>query len=131
MSNEVSLNDLDAVASCDTPFEFQVVSPKTGKPMDVFISVIGDQSDRVKQHARQATNKARLAEATRKIEDRVITIEEDEQFSVETCVLRTVGWRGIKEPFTAENARTLYTKNVMIRAQVLRHSSNIANFIKL
>lgn len=131
----ISINDLDLAKDCDVPFEFAVISPKTEKPVPgVFFSVLGDHSDTVKDYTRKELNKRRQQDALRvkkgKSED-VTPIEDDEDFSIESCVVRVVSWKGIKEECNQENKRKLFKMNADLRSQILRQSSNIGNFTKL
>jgi len=57
-------------------------------------------------------------------------IEEDEQFGIESVALRIVGWEGITEECTRENAVKLCTVNAHIRNQVAEFSEDLANFTK-
>jgi hypothetical protein len=133
-SNVVSLEDLDLTAGSEQAFELELVSPKTEKPMGVFIMVLGDNAPSVQKFLRKHINKARQEDVNRTKrgrDDEVRLIEDDVDFAIQSCVVRTVGWRNIKEEFNEENARKLFTKNPLIRRQVLDASNNAANFTKV
>lgn len=133
-SNVVSLEDLDLTVGSEQAFELELVSPKTGKPMGVFISVLGDNAPSVQKFLRKHINKARQEDANRVKRGRdeeVRLIEEDVEFAIESCVVRAVGWRNIRDEFTPDNVRKLFTKNPLIRRQVLEASNNAANFTKV
>lgn len=120
----LSLVDLDFNAACEQAHEFEVNSPKTGKPMGVFISVLGDGAAVVREFSIREANKRRKAlDAS--------TFEEDQSIMVEACVMRTAGWRGITESFSLENARKLYVVNPFIRRQVWEESNRVGNFTKV
>jgi hypothetical protein len=131
----ISIDDLDLAAASEEGHEFEVTSPKTGKGLGVFITVLGDQSEKVTAFIRKRQNAKRreFAIAARKgrPSDDFDTVEDDESFVVEACIVRVVGWRGLNDPFTEENARRLLTKNAAIRKQVLEESGNLANFTKV
>lgn len=133
-SDALSLSDLDSKQGADTPFSLDVLSPKTGRPLGVTIQVIGDQADAVQKFVRRELNTRRREEAMREKRGKdpvVQLIEDDEAFTIEATAVRTVGWSGIKEEFTPENAKRLYKLNPYIRQQVLEASSNAANFSKV
>lgn len=120
--SKVTLADLDFNAACEQAHEFEVVSPKTGKPMGVFISVLGDGAQKVQDFTAKEQNKRRSSAGR--------TVEEDTDSLIESAVTRTVGWRDIVEPFSLENARKLYRSNPMVRNQVLVASGTAGNFSK-
>lgn len=133
----VDIGELDLVSASDVAFEFEVVSPKDERGLGVFISVVGENADRVQRVLRGEFNRRRKLEVQmqKRNKQEATPIEEDEQLAIESCVARTVGWRGLTKggaefPFTAENARKLYTSNSAIRAQVAAASNNVANFSK-
>lgn len=139
MSNEdqktISIADLDLSASSDQGHEFEVSSPKTGKGLGVFITVLGDQSEKVVSFVRKRQNAKRrefaLAARRGRPSDDVDSVEDDEAFVVEACIARTIGWRGLAEPFSEDNARRLFARNREIRRQVLEESGNLANFTQV
>ncbi|OJA72712.1 hypothetical protein BGV72_28650 [Burkholderia ubonensis] len=132
MSNTISLANLDLVSPSNEGHEFEVVSTKTGKGLGVFLTVLGDQSEKVAAFTRKRRNEKRreaaIALRRGRPSDDVDTVEDDESFIVEACIVRTVGWRGLAEDFSESNARRLFTTNHEIRCQVLVESANVANF---
>lgn len=131
----ISISDLDLSSASDTGHEFEVISPKTGKGLGVFITVLGDQSEKVAGFTRKRQNEKRreaaLAIRRGRPSDDVDTVEDDESFVVEACIVRVVAWRGLAEDFNEANARLLFTTNREIRRQVLEESANLANFMKV
>ncbi|KVN92536.1 hypothetical protein WK57_30330 [Burkholderia ubonensis] len=131
----ISIADLDLSAASNDGHEFEVISPKTGKGLGVFITVLGDQSEKVVAFTRKRQNEKRreaaIAIRRGRPSDDIDTVEDDESFVVEACIVRVTGWRGLAEEFSEANARLLFTTNREIRRQVLEESANLANFTKV
>jgi len=128
----MNLNDLDISKPCETGYEFEYISDSTGKPSGVFITVIGSHAESVKQWIRKALNNMRQREAmlAKKGKDEVRMVEDDEEFGIESTAIRITGWRGITEEYSHANAVKLCSINPEIRAQVLKNSDELGNFIK-
>lgn len=134
----VSLSSLNAVKASDAPFEFEYITPD-GEPSGVFLSVLGGQSDAVTKTAAKMINEQRKKKAAREASARFNTksnvqfdtLESDVEFSQRLAAARLVGWRGINDPFTPENALLLCQTNRLIAAQIMEQSENLANFMKL
>lgn len=132
----LSLNDLDVSKACEIAHEFEVVDEVTGKGTGLFLSVIGGHAQKILDFSKEEMNARRVAEAMAEKRDprgknpqaKVVPIERDIQFSTELVALRVVGWRGIKEPYTHENAVKLCTINPPIKEQILAKSEDLKNF---
>lgn len=131
----ISISDLDLSSASNDGYEFEVRSPRTGNGLGVFLTVLGDQSEKVTAFTRKRQNEKRreaaIAMRRGRPSDDVDTVEDDESFVVEACIVRTVSWRGLAEEFSESNARRLFTTNREIRRQVLEESANLANFTKV
>jgi hypothetical protein len=94
--------------------------------------VIGSQAPKVQEFVRKFFNHRRTAEAIAQKRGKELhrTIEDDEDFGIDYAAIRIVGWKGISEPFSEENAQILCRNNKEIREQVIEHSDNLANFTK-
>lgn len=136
---EFSLADLDVVKASETPFEFEYLNTN-GEPTGVKLSVLGGQSDTVRELAAELLNSRRQKEAARAaVQARsgrnnaipaIDKVEEDMEFGQRLAAVRLVGWTGIKEPWTPENALALCKSNAHLAAQVMDHSDDLANFTK-
>lgn len=134
-----SLKDLNAVEAGDAPFEFEYIGPD-GKNTGVFLSVLGGQSETVTKEIARLINERRRKEAARDINRKIGVgnnkveyelLENDVEFGQRLAAIRLVGWRGIDDPFTQENALLLCKGNREIASQVTAQSDAMANFIKL
>ena len=130
----LSLNDLDVSKACETAFEFEVKDEVTGKGTGLFLSVIGGHSQRILDYSKKELNARRLAEAMQERRDprgknpKVVSVEDDIEFSTALVAMRVVGWRGIEEPYSPENALRLCTINPPIKEQILAMSEDLRNF---
>ena len=127
----INLQDLDLTT--EQGYEFEYVSESSAIPSGIYITVLSSTSETVKKWIRQSLNKIRTREAMqakRGKDVEVRTVEDDEQFSIESAAVRIIGWRGIAQEFTPELAVKLCTINPEIRAQVIKESDELGNFIK-
>lgn len=133
MAKSFSLDQLDLAKQCESSFEFEVLDDATGKGTGVFLSVIGAHAPAVQNFTKKALNeRRRFDEMQEKRGKKAVTrtIEEDIEFGTELASIRVVGWRGISDPFSPENAIRLCTINPPIKEQILKASEDIANFMK-
>lgn len=134
MAFDLAKNNYSEIA--EEGYEFNLRLPGTNEPTDAFITVRGDQSKTVKAFNRKKVNEWRLKEQQAKrrgkeVED--VSLEEAEELTVETAIVRVISWRGFEEegkeiPFTKENANRIFTEHSWIRDQVIEESSQILNF---
>ena len=132
-----SLDDLNYIKKSEESYEFEYLTPG-GDGTGVFISVLGGQSEVVTREVAVLLNDRRRKEAMRAMKARsnkkqveFDPIEEDIEFGQRMAAIRIVGWRGITDPFTPENAMRLCSTNREVAAQVIEYSDNMANFTKL
>lgn len=117
-------------------YEFELKLPGTGEGTGAFITVRGDQSRTVKAFGRKKYSEFKLREQQAKrrgkdVED--MTLEEAEELSVESAVVRIIGWKNITEagkevPFTKENAERILKEYPFIKDQILEEAGNLLNF---
>ena len=135
-SAAVSLNDLDAAKASETPFEFNYVKPD-GTETAIKLRVLGGQSEKVTQEVARLVNDRRRKEAVRLAQVRVgnkrapefETLESDVEFGQRLAAVRLVGWTGINEPWSEENALRLCKSNRHLAAQVAEQSEALENFM--
>jgi hypothetical protein len=129
------LNDLDAVSAGDAPFEVEYIRAD-GSGSGVFLRVLGSQSQTVQGEVNRLVNdrrkKTALAAAaqSRSSQTEAFTpIEDDIAFGHRLTAVRLVGWRGIKQEWSPENAFRLVSRNAEIAEQVTTASNNLGNFM--
>ena len=134
MALDLAKNNLSVAA--DIGFEFEVRLPGTNEGTGAFITVRGEESKTVKAFGRnkfkEYQQKQQQAKRRGKDVDEM-TLEEAEELSVETAVVRVMSWRGITDggeevKFSAETAAKIFKEHSWIREQVMQESSQILNF---
>lgn len=130
-----SLNDLSATKASDEAFEFEL-EDSNGVGRGIFLKVLGSQSEKVTSEVARLINARRRSEASRAMRASKKTvefepIESDIEFGQRLAAVRLVGWRGITEGWTPENALTLCRSNRDISAQIVEQSDDMANFMKV
>lgn len=134
----LSLNDLDATKASAEAFEFEYLID--GESSGVFFNVLGAESEVVTKEVAKLINERRRKQAAREASQKIgtgqktvefETMESDVEFGQRLAAVRLVGWRGITEPFTPENALRLCKSNREVAAQITVQSDTVANFIKL
>lgn len=116
-------------------YEFELRDPATNEGLDAFITVFGEQSKTVKAYSRKkfAEFRAREMANKRRGKDEDMTLEEAEELSIESAVVRIKSWRGIAEgktevEFNRENATRILTEHPWIKEAVMEESSQLLNF---
>jgi hypothetical protein len=134
----ITLSSLNAVKASEAPFEFEYITPD-GSPSGVFLLILGGQSEVVTKTAAKMINEHRKKKAAREMNAKFgsrhgvdfDTLESDVEFGQRLAAVRLVGWRGISDPYTPENALLLCQTNKLIAAQIMEHSENLSNFMRL
>jgi len=117
-------------------FEFELKLPGTGEGTGVFITVRGDQSKTVKAFGRKKYSEFKLREQQAKRRGKDVddmTLEEAEELSVESAIVRVISWKNITEngkevPFTKENAERIFKEYSWIKDQVMEEAGQLLNF---
>lgn len=133
----VSLDSLNMVRASDSPFEFEYITPD-GRQTGIFLKILGGQSEVVTKAASKMINDRRRQLAAKELSKRAGSkqidfdpIENDIEFGQRLAAVRLVGWSGITNEFTPENALLLCQTNKFIAAAIIEYSDDVANFMKL
>jgi hypothetical protein len=128
----IDLNDLDLTKPADVGYEFEYISESPDMPRGIFLTVLGEHSEKVKSWVKKELNRMRVKEAMRakrgKEEPR--TVEDDQEFSNGSAAIRVISWRGISGDCTYENAIKLCSINSEIKEQIFKASGELGNFTK-
>lgn len=129
---DLSVNNPQDIA--EAGYEFEILTP-TGDKTGGFITVRGGLSKTVKAFNHKKYNDMQMKAQInkRKGKEETLTLEEAEDFSVESAVNRIIKWRGIGEsgkeiPFSKEVATEILKKNAWIREQIMEESELVSNF---
>jgi hypothetical protein len=127
----LSIDDLDLTAASDAPFDLEVLSIK-GVKTGITIQVLGNESQKVQEWTNRQANRIRTQATQKSVtgKDKVRTAEEDDEYVIESAVVRIVGWSGLKDEFTKDNATKLMVRNVHVRMQVMTASNDLGNYSK-
>ena len=127
----LSIDDLDLTAASDTPFDLEVLNTK-GVKTGLTLQVLGSESEKVQDWTNRQANRIRTQATQKSVsgKDKVRTAEEDDEYIVESAAIRIVGWSGLKDEYTKDNATRLMARNVHIRMQVLQASNDLGNYSK-
>ena len=127
----------NVAAAAESGYEFELLHPATGEGTGGFLTIRGENSRTVQQHARKVVTEMQKREkvAKGKGKDVDLTISELEDMAVERAVVRIISWKGIQEnggdvPFTKENAERILKDHSWIREVLMEESSNLSNFLE-
>lgn len=133
MSKEtlLSIDDLDLTTASDTPFDLEILNIK-GVKTGIIIQVLGSESEKVQEWTNRQANRIRTQATQKSVtgKDKVRTAEEDDEYIIESAAVRVVGWKGLKDEYTKDNATRLMSRNVHVRMQVLTASNDLGNYSK-
>ncbi len=128
----ISLADLDLTKKSDDGYEFEY-EDANGNATGIFFTVIGGQSEKIKNLVWNSVDKARRREELQKRKGKDVELKPIADLiaeNVEITAHRLIGWRGITEPYSHENAVILLKSNDHIAQQILTESEDIRNFTK-
>lgn len=141
-STDLALIDLavtDTVAACNKPIEIEIVHPTTRKPLGIFWSLVGKDSDiyRTQVHAAADENIRRQNAGLPPLNN---TLSKMEAKNVAALVAVTTGWRtndktgvvvlkGEELTFTIENVTRVLTELPAVREQVQEQVNNVGNWL--
>lgn len=133
MSFDIVKQDFSKSAEAGHTFELNL---PTGEPSGAKLTILGDMSPTVKQYSRRkfAEFQQKQAIAKRKGKDADdMTLQEAEELSVESSLVRLVDWNGITEDgkvvaFSKEKAEAVLTAHSWIREAIVQEASDVTNF---
>ena len=130
----LDLSKNDPATLAEAGYEFTVTLPD-GTETDAKIKVRGKHSPEVKAFGKRIYNELKMKEqaAKRRGKEEDMSLEEAEELSVRSAVVRVMGWSNIAEngqeiAFSKEEATRILTKYPFIREQVMEESDGILNF---
>lgn len=142
MSNVFDLKALNQVKASEAGYEYEFISEASPEGTGVFVTVLGEQSDKVKAWVRKKVDAKRYINLQREKsrKDNISNYEDDEAENIEAAAIRIVSWKGIYKDAAAqvleevecnlENAKLICGMNNEFLLQVIKNSNDIANFTK-
>jgi hypothetical protein len=138
----LNLTKTNLTEKSDVGYKFELVIPEIQERTGGFVTVRGGQSTKVKAFIRRKHAEMQQQEQAAKKKGRDVppmTIEDAEDFAIESCLVRLMGWEGITEendkgvekeiPFNEENARRILKEHSWIRDAIIFESEALSNFI--
>ncbi len=130
----LDLATLDVREACDKPYELELLHPATKKGIGSFVSILGCESTKIRQHERKIADE-KLAELRAGKSKR--TPEEGVQRIVDVALASCVSWRdmkfkGKKIEFNEANAKIIFEEPGLdwIAVQVYQEVQNLELFMK-
>lgn len=131
-TTEISIFDFDERAENEKGVEIELAKA-SGARTGIFVTVIGEQSEKVQAHVFRTINARRrqdLANARKGKNAEVRPIEDDVEMTLDKAVVSVTGWRGPKEDFSESNLRKLLERNPTFVTQILEASADSTLFTK-
>jgi hypothetical protein len=138
----LNLTKTNLAEKADVGYEFELLLPDGLKHTGAFLTVRGGFSSKVKQFTRRKVSEMQLQEQAAKKKGReapLTTYDDAEDFGIETCLVRLMGWRGVLEedekgvakevPFDEENVRRILKEHSWMRDAIVFESDSLSNFI--
>jgi len=133
----LDLAKVNVAALSEKGYEFELKLPEVNTPTGAFIKVRGASSDTVLKYQKRAFNEQQIKENQAKKKNRPLDpmmIEDYDDASIDSAIVRTIGWRGITDggvevEFSPENAKEIYSKHPWIRFAVITESDTMGNFL--
>lgn len=128
----VDILGFDSVTASEEGYEFELEN-EDGTGTGVLVKVRGRHSDAVVNWATKKVNDAareqHLAARKGKAPDPK-PIEELREQNREGAVVRVIGWRNVKQPYSPELMKEALKRNPHWIEQICEESDNLANFTK-
>ena len=138
----IDLANLDTAAACDKGAEIELYHPVTKAPLNVFFTVLGEDSAVFKNKAREFANARLRREATMRGRGKtaeVRSLEDSEIDNLSILAECTTGWRtgnsptvtidGRELPFSKKNAEDFYQRFPKFRDQIQDAITELENFL--
>lgn len=129
---DITVQDFSKAAEVGHTFDLKL---PTGADSGATLTILGELSPTVKAYGRRKWQEYQLKDAQNKRKGREATIDLDEaeEVSVESALVRLVDWNGITDkgvavPFSKEKAAEILKAHSWIREQIMQESADVLNF---
>lgn len=133
MAFDVKKQDFSVAA--EAGYEFELKLP-TGAGSGAYLTVIGAQSPTVRQYSKRKFQEYQQRQqiAKRKGKEEELSLDEAEELSIESALVRLIDWKGITEEgkevkFSKDKAREILKQHSWIRDQIMEESDFVGNFV--
>lgn len=133
-----NITEMNFAQIAEEGFEFELKNPLTGDGLEVYITVRGKLSPKMKKYNKSVFNKLQAKEIQNKKrgKDDRLDLEEAEQMQREASLARIISWKGIEIEEGKELGNTeaefkevlMNPDNSWIVEQIIEESDNSVNF---
>lgn len=133
-----NITEMNFAQIAEEGFEFELKNPLTGDGLEVYITVRGKLSPKMKKYNKSVFNKLQAKEIQNKKrgKDDRLDLEEAEQMQREASLARIISWKGIEIEKGKELGNTeaefkevlMNPDNSWIVEQIIEESDNSVNF---
>lgn len=129
----MELNSVNLAAMAAVGYALELVHPATGEKLGGIITIRGDESREVQNYNRKRFQEIQKRERMNKGKSTDYTLAEIEDISIESAIVRCMGWKNIKKDgieleFNKENAEMVFRDYPWIRSQVMEAASDLTLF---
>ena len=130
----MELNSVNLVAMAAVGYALELVHPATGDKLGGVITVRGDESKEVQNYNRKRFQELQKRDRMNKSKNTDYTLAEIEDISIESAIVRCMGWKNIKKDgieleFNKENAEMVFRDYQWIRNQVMEAAQDLTLFL--
>lgn len=130
--NALDITQFDSVKDCAGSFELAVKNAD-GTAAGFSLLVIGKHSDPVQNWNAAIVNRALIEENMARKSGEIAppkSVEEMRAQNIDGAVVRVVGWKGVKQDYSADLLRQALSRNPHWIDQIIKASDNLGNFTK-
>lgn len=130
----MELNSVNLAAQAAVGYPLELVHPATGDKLGGVITVRGDESKEVQNYNRKRFQELQKRDRMNKGKNNDYTLAEIEDISIESAIVRVIGWKNIKKDgveleFNKENAEMVFREYPWIRKQVMEAAEDLNLFL--
>lgn len=131
--NPVDITSFDAVTECEYGHEFELKDKDGISGIGVRLVVLGKHADVVNKWINKTVNtlirEKQIAERKGRNMDPK-SLDDIREQNIEGAVIRVVGWKNVKQPFTPDLLKAALKRNPHWIDQIVEESDNLGNFSK-
>lgn len=132
-ADTVDIDSFDAVSGAEVGYEFELKDVDGMTGTGVFLTVIGRHSDPCQKWLAKIVNAHTIEQHQAQKRGKVATpksLEALQAQNIEGALVRAVGWRNVKQKFSAEVLKRALLRNPHWVEQITAESDDTGNFSK-
>lgn len=131
--NLLDITAFDAVTECEDGHEFELKDKDGITGTGVKLVILGKHADVVNKWLNKTVNamirERQIAERKGRGVD-AKSLDEIREHNIDGAVIRVIGWKNVKQPFTPELLKASLKRNPHWVDQIVEESDNLGNFSK-